>query len=130
MITAEYGHILPRVVWKLKFVFRCLPVVIPAIINLTPVENVLTVGQARKRKKNPPKKKEPPPPEDDKNDNEGIKTTVFEMDRLAGCQTNFTEKENYQKAVCFTPNGFFFVSGGTDGHLRIWLVRKLTFLAL
>ncbi|PIK34876.1 putative prolactin regulatory element-binding protein [Apostichopus japonicus] len=82
-------------------------------------------GQARKRKKNPPKKKEPPP-EDETNDKEGIKTTVFEMDRLAGCQTNFTEKENYQKAVCFTPNGFFFVSGGTDGHLRIWLYPSMT----
>ncbi|KAJ8033678.1 Prolactin regulatory element-binding protein [Holothuria leucospilota] len=57
---------------------------------------------------------------------ESVPTEVFSIERLNSCQTNFSEKENYQKAVCFTPNGLFFVTGGTDGHVRLWSYPSMT----
>ncbi|XP_071509880.1 guanine nucleotide-exchange factor SEC12-like [Diadema antillarum] len=44
----------------------------------------------------------------------------FDVQRLKAVQTDFHETEASQNAVCFSPNGMYFVSGGADGHLRMW----------
>lgn len=80
---------------------------------------LLTAPVKRRKKKTEAGKDEST---DKSNRVESIPTEVFSIERLNSCQTNFSEKENYQKAVCFTPNGLFFVTGGTDGHVRLWSV--------
>ena len=39
-------------------------------------------------------------------------------------QTDFDEKEPYQKAVRFSHDGSLLVTGGTDGVVRCWKVNK------
>ncbi|XP_038057734.1 prolactin regulatory element-binding protein-like [Patiria miniata] len=46
--------------------------------------------------------------------------TKFDLERLGSVQTDFTTGDKYQKAVCFSPNGLFFATGGADGHVRMW----------
>ncbi|XP_022089456.1 prolactin regulatory element-binding protein-like [Acanthaster planci] len=49
-----------------------------------------------------------------------VVVTKFDLERLGSVQTDFTDGDKYQKAVCFSPNGMFFATGGADGHVRMW----------
>ena len=46
------------------------------------------------------------------------------MHSLRSVQTDFDEKEPYQKAVRFSHDGSLLVTGGTDGIVRCWKVNK------
>ncbi|XP_011670464.2 prolactin regulatory element-binding protein [Strongylocentrotus purpuratus] len=70
----------------------------------------------RKRKKKSSesngKKKSGAPP--------GRQLVHFDVKRLQSVQTDFSPTDSSQNAVCFSPNGMYFVTGGVDGHIRMW----------
>lgn len=44
----------------------------------------------------------------------------FDVEELNGVKSDFSKRDAYQKCVKFNHNGTRIVTGGADGHVRIW----------
>lgn len=63
----------------------------------------------------------------DHNDNNVKATVQFHLETGPCFQTDFPVKDDepYQKVVRISPDLKFLVTGGSDGHLRIWQVSDI-----
>lgn len=57
--------------------------------------------------------------------NINFKKIKFEIKPGDSVQTDFFSQEPIQRVVRISPNGKFMATGGTDGHLRVWLFPKM-----
>ena len=49
---------------------------------------------------------------------------IFGVRSLKSVQTDFAEADAYQKVVRFSCDGSLVVTGGTDGVVQCWKVRR------
>lgn len=63
---------------------------------------------------------------DSKITNSYDKRLYFEIKTGDLVQTDFSEKEPLQRIVRISPNGKLMVTGGIDGHIRVWSFPKMT----
>lgn len=55
-----------------------------------------------------------------------MKRVYFEIKSADSVQTDFTESEPLQRVVRISPNGKLMVTGGLDGHVRVWSFPRMT----
>lgn len=55
-----------------------------------------------------------------------MKRIYFEIRTADSIQTDFTQPEPLQRIVRVSPNGKFMVTGGLDGHVRVWNFPRMT----
>ena len=53
---------------------------------------------------------------------EDIKVEQYEVEVLHKVQSDFSEVDAFQKAVCFSHDGAHVITGGADGCIRCWEV--------
>lgn len=65
--------------------------------------------------------------EEIKDDNSNIKSKRLQLivKPLDSVQTDFSEVEPLQRIVRISSNGKFMITGGTDGHIRLWKFPQL-----
>lgn len=65
--------------------------------------------------------------EEVKDDNSNIKSKKLQLivKPADSVQTDFSEEEPLQRVVRINSNGKFMVTGGTDGHIRLWKFPQL-----
>lgn len=59
-------------------------------------------------------------------DGSNMKRVYFEIKAADSIQTDFTQPEPLQRVVRISPNGKFMVTGGLDGHVRVWNFPRMT----
>lgn len=55
-----------------------------------------------------------------------MKRVYFEIKSADSVQTDFAQPEPLQRVVRISPNGKFMVTGGLDGHVRVWSFPRMT----
>ena len=53
---------------------------------------------------------------------EDVKLEQYQVDVMHKEQTDFSEVDAFQKAVCFSHDGAYVITGGADGCVRCWEV--------
>ena len=61
-----------------------------------------------------------------KDDGPKMKRVYFEIKSADSVQTDFTQSEPLQRVVRISQNGKFMVTGGLDGHVRVWNFPRMT----
>lgn len=56
---------------------------------------------------------------------EDVKVEQYKVDVILKEQTDFSEVDAFQKAVCFSHDGAHVITGGADGCVRCWEVWLL-----
>lgn len=55
-----------------------------------------------------------------------MKRVYFEIKTSDSIQTDFSKTDPFQRVVRISPNGKYMVTGGIDGHVRIWNFPRMT----
>lgn len=64
----------------------------------------------------------------DHGDNSSTKQLTFHVEETGRVVSDFTKDGGFQKCVRFSPLMTHLVTGGADGHLRLWRVNILSLL--
>lgn len=85
-------------------------------------ESTSEVRQRKTRERTESVSQEKAPQEDGNK----MKRDYFEIKSADSVQTDFTQTEPLQRVVKISPNGKFMVTGGLDGHVRVWNFPRMT----